>query len=105
MDSDTYRRVGNLSLSMDLTVPSTGAKAIVVWIHGGALINGYRDSVPGWLSDVCAESDFVLASIDYRLAPETKLPDIVGDVEDAFKWLRTVAPESFPVADRIAANR
>ena len=26
--------------------------------------------------------------MDYRLAPETKLPEIVGDVEDAWKWLQ-----------------
>ena len=104
MGSDTYKRVGDLPISVDLTIPPAGASAIVVWIHGGALINGDRDSVPGWLSESCAERDLALASIDYRLAPETKLPGIVGDVEDAFSWLRTVAPERFPVAaDRIAA--
>ena len=89
---------------MDLAIPPGGASAVVVWIHGGALINGDRDSVPGWLSDACAESDLALASIDSRLAPETELPDIVGDVEDAFRGLRTAAPERFSVdADRIAA--
>ena len=104
MDSDTYKRLGDLSISVDLTIPPAGASAVVVWIHGGALINGDRDSVPGWLSEACVEGDLALASIDYRLAPETKLPGIVGDVEEAFRWLRTVAPERYAIAaDRIAA--
>ena len=104
MDSVTYKRVGDLSICVDLTIPPAGASAVVVWIHGGALINGERDSVPGWLSVACVESDLALASIDYRLAPETKLPEIVGDVEDAFRWLRTSAGQRFPIAaDRIAA--
>ena len=102
--AETFKRVDDLSLRVDLAIPPTGASAIVVWIHGGALINGDRDSVPGWLSAACSESDLALASIDYRLAPETKLPSIVGDVEDAFRWLRTVAPGRFPVVPgRIAA--
>jgi len=33
-------------------------------------------------------SGYVLVSIDYRLAPETKLEGIVSDVEDAFRWIR-----------------
>ena len=30
----------------------------------------------------------MLVSIDYRLAPETALPEIIEDVEDAFAWVR-----------------
>jgi len=26
-------------------------------------------------------------ALDYRLAPETKLPDIISDIETAFTWL------------------
>jgi Esterase/lipase len=34
------------------------------------------------------DAGFSVASIDYRLAPETKLPGILDDVRDAFRWLR-----------------
>ena len=34
---------------------------------------------------------FSVVSIDYRLAPETKLPGIFDDVSDAFQWIRTNA--------------
>src|SRR5262249_15224180 len=33
--------------------------------------------------------------IDYRLAPETKLPGIIEDVEDAFRWVREKGPALF----------
>jgi len=39
----------------------------------------------------------VVISIDYRLAPETKLPDIAADLEDAFSWVREHGREMFGV--------
>jgi acetyl esterase/lipase len=36
-----------------------------------------------------------VVSIDYRLAPETKLPDILDDVKDACTWVRAKGPELF----------
>jgi acetyl esterase/lipase len=70
-------------------------RPVVVWIHGGALINGHRESVPRWLADECAKSGYVLVSIDYRLAPETQLPEIIKDVEDAFAWIADQGPALF----------
>ena len=33
------------------------------------------------------DKGFAVISIDYRLAPETKLPGIIEDVQDAFRWI------------------
>ncbi len=38
---------------------------------------------------------YVVVSIDYRLAPETKLPGILEDVRDAFVWVRKEGPRLF----------
>ena len=44
-----------------------------------------------------------MVSIDYRLAPETKLPEILEDVRDAYQWVREKGPELFWIdPDRIA---
>ncbi|MDP9184855.1 MAG: alpha/beta hydrolase [Actinomycetota bacterium] len=61
---------------------------MVVFIHGGALINGHREWIPEWLVRAAEDDGYTLVSLDYRLAPQTKLPEIVEDVVDAFRWLR-----------------
>ena len=51
----------------------------------------------------CVKRGFVIVSIDYRLAPETKLPGIIEDVQDAWRWLRQEGPKQFGIdPDRIA---
>ena len=94
----TYKRVGDLELQAD--VYSQGevldGEPVVVWLHGGALILEHRETIPSWLLEACSRSGFAVASIDYRLAPETKLPEIISDVEDAFGWLRGERPGSTP---------
>jgi acetyl esterase/lipase len=37
----------------------------------------------------------VLVSLDYRLAPETQLPEIIRDLEDGFAWINKKGPELF----------
>ncbi len=60
----------------------------LVWIHGGALIGGHRENIRPEQAELYHGSGFALISIDYRLAPETKLPAIVEDIMDAFCWVR-----------------
>jgi acetyl esterase/lipase len=75
----------------------------VVWIHGGALVLGSRKAVPGNLLDFCRREGFVLVSLDYRLAPQVKLPEIAADVRDALRWLRSEGAKRFHIdPDRIA---
>ncbi|MFN0016757.1 MAG: alpha/beta hydrolase [Pirellulaceae bacterium] len=91
----TFKQAGDVAIKADV-YPATGEKRpVVVWIHGGALIMGNRESIPGWLADACRKNEYVLVSIDYRLAPETQLPLIIEDVEDAFRWVREKGPELF----------
>lgn len=97
-----YKQVGPLAIKADVQlVPNaTGLRPVVVWIHGGALIAGgrerdFRADQGGWLWRLHQQHGVVLVSIDYRLAPETPLPGIVEDVEDAFRWIRTQGPALF----------
>jgi acetyl esterase/lipase len=76
--------VGGLDLGADVYGRGEGldGRPVVVWLHGGALMMGHRDTVPPWILEAGARS------IDYRLAPETMLPGVIADVEAAFAWLR-----------------
>jgi acetyl esterase/lipase len=99
-----YKRAGGVSIDADIyRVNTWDRRPVVVWIHGGALINGHRDWVPDWLLNACSEVGFIVVSVDYRLAPETKLPEIVSDIEDMFGWLRDSRSRPFSAdPERIA---
>jgi acetyl esterase/lipase len=89
METYTYKQVGELSIHADAYLDGDrDDRPIVVFIHGGALINGHRGWIPDWLVRVARGDGYALVSLDYRLAPQTKLPEIVEDVVDAFRWLR-----------------
>lgn len=93
-----YKRVGNLEIKADVyanQLKPAVLRPVVVWIHGGALINGYRTGVPKWMLEHFLPRGYAIVSIDYRLAPETKLPAIIEDVVDAFSWIRTVGQKEF----------
>ncbi|MEE2989778.1 MAG: alpha/beta hydrolase [Planctomycetota bacterium] len=100
----TYKTVGDLPIKLDVHRPAGDETVpLIVWIHGGALINGHREGVSGRVLKMALEAGYAVASIDYRLAPETQLPDIIEDVEDAFDWLHKNSLEQFGASsDRIA---
>ncbi|HJZ57956.1 MAG TPA: alpha/beta hydrolase [Gemmataceae bacterium] len=99
----TFKAAGDLKIQADVyRADDVKVRPVVVWIHGGALIMGNRKGVPQNLLDLCRDEGYALVSLDYRLAPEVKLPDIIADVEDGFRWLRGPgAKECHLDADRV----
>ena len=90
----TYRTVEGVKVQADVyRAADKEVRPVLVWIHGGALIAGSRNGPPKQLVDLCKAEGFAVVSIDYRLAPEVKLPAIIEDVEEAFRWLRKEGPE------------
>ncbi len=100
----TYKQVGNLQIKADVyRADDETIRPVVVWIHGGALIMGGRSGIDARVKKMFLDAGYALVSIDYRLAPETKLPAILEDIEDAFRWIREKGPELFHIdAGRIA---
>jgi acetyl esterase/lipase len=99
----TYKTVDKVRIQADVYRPDDDTvRPVVVWLHGGALIVGNRNSVPRPLLDLCRAEGYALVSFDYRLAPEVKLPAIIEDVQDAFRWLREEGPKKLHVdSDRL----
>lgn len=98
----TYKQVQDLEIRADVyREDDEKIRPVAVWIHGGALIMGGREGINRRVKQMFLEAGYTIVSIDYRLAPETKLPDIIEDVEDAFKWIRENGPALF----RIDPNR
>ncbi len=83
--SITYKTVNGLELRMEAWVPDRPTGRPILFFHGGAGILGSRLDVPDL--DVFMKHGCALFSADYRLAPESKMNDIVSDCEDAYAWL------------------
>src|SRR5208282_5364203 len=93
-----YKSTGGCDIKAD--VVSYGAlekRPVVLWIHGGALIMGSRTGIPAFLRELARDPGYAVVSIDYRLAPETKLPGIIEDIQDAHRWVCEQGPKLFRI--------
>jgi acetyl esterase/lipase len=83
--------------------PTSGeARAAYLHIHGGGYVMGTAamSDIPNRL--LAQELGCVVASVDYRLAPETRFPGNVEDCYAALKWLHAEAASLGVDATRIA---
>lgn len=100
----TYKTVGDLPIRADVyRLPGDQVRPVIVWIHGGGLITGGRGGPALEQRQRYLDAGYVIVSIDYRLAPETKLPSIVEDVRDAIQWVRAKGPELLRIDPRRVA--
>ena len=85
----TYKTVSDCHIKADVYRPAITAAptAAIVHIHGGALINGSRRGFRPQQVALYLQAGYTVISIDYRLAPESKLPEIIEDLQDAFRWI------------------
>ena len=91
-----YKTVGDCRIEADVyRAEGDAVQPMVVWLYGGALIIGSRHGVSGGLAALCRKEGYILISLDYRLAPEVKLPGIIDDLRDAFRWIREKGPALF----------
>jgi len=98
MTTHTYKVAQGCEIHADVYGYTDGVvRPVMIWIHGGALIIGDRSWIDRLLWYVYQQAGFVIVSIDYRLAPETKLPDIVQDLRDAYAWVREKGPALFRI--------
>ena len=102
MTTVVYKEVGGVKIEADVyhfddDAPGNDSQLwpVVVHIHGGALMIGSRRGVPSNLRTFCEQAGLAIVSIDYRLAPEVMVPEIIEDVRDAFRWVRGAGAERF----------
>ncbi|MCL7378342.1 alpha/beta hydrolase [Streptomyces sp. 35G-GA-8] len=104
--ADGVRRYDQLSYAtnsgyrprlLDLSVPLTAEPAaLVVWIHGGAWMEGDRRHPPPTVSadllfGSLLRAGLAVATIDYRHAREAAFPAQLHDVKAAIRYLRHYA--------------
>jgi acetyl esterase/lipase len=98
----TYKTMGDLRIRADVyRKPDDIVRPAILWLHGGALIMGNRRGLNPAQAERYLNAGYTIISIDYRLAPQAKLSQILEDLADAHQWVRSEGPKLF----RIDPNR
>lgn len=83
--------------------PGDAVRPALITLHPGALMMGQAQmkigefGKPGQGKARFIDRGFALISIEYRLAPEAKLPQIVDDLEDAYRWAHDEGPQQLNI--------
>jgi acetyl esterase/lipase len=92
-----YKNKNNIEIKADFYGTKKAEAPVVVYIHGGGLIWGSREDLSEEMIYLYTNNGFAVFSIDYRLAPESKLSDILEDVQDALLWLEVEGVKQFSI--------
>ncbi|MBI5304639.1 MAG: alpha/beta hydrolase [Chloroflexi bacterium] len=90
----TYCAPDGIALKMDLAYPKSFANKptpIAVFIHGGGWTSGDKSGGGGVDARELLARGYIVASLDYRLAPQYKFPAQITDVKCAIRHLRAHA--------------
>jgi acetyl esterase len=75
------------------TPHGTGPFPLLVFFHGSGFVLCSLDTHDGMCRNLCAGAGCVVASVDYRLAPEHKFPAGIDDCLHATRWAAAHAAE------------
>jgi acetyl esterase len=85
-------------MCMRIYRPPGQVERAILWIHGGGWVLGDLESADSACRSLCLDTSAVVASVDYRLAPENPFPAGLEDCFQALCWLdREVAADAEPV--------
>ncbi len=77
---------------LDLCLPDGApvSRPGIIMIHGGSWVEGDKSMYDAMCQEY-AQQGYVVATINYRLAPQYQWPDQIGDVQLAVRYLRANA--------------
>ena len=91
----------NVAMKMDILQPKVQEKLpAIVYVTGGGFINANKDNGIQ-LRMHLAEAGYVVASIQYRVAPTAQFPQPVEDVKAAIRYLKAHADQYGIDPDRV----
>lgn len=86
------------------TPEGTAPFAALVWFHGGGFVIGGLDQADAVCRQLATGAGVLVASVDYRLAPEHRFPAAVDDATAATAWLSTHADQLGVDPSRLAVG-
>lgn len=93
-------------VSVRLLTPASasGPVPVLMWMHGGGFVVGSAAASDAFSTSVVRELGIAVASIDYRLAPDTPFPGPANDCYAALTFLHSRAAELGLDPTRIAVG-
>ena len=92
-------------ITIRVYIPSEGGHfPLLVWYHGGGWVIGDLDMTDGSCRRLAVGAQCVVASVDYRLAPEHKFPAAAEDCYAATAWLAKNAASINADGSRVAVG-
>jgi len=99
----TYCTTDTSPHKMDVYFPESGEPwPALVYVHGGSWMHGDKSEAVMFASGMTAQG-YLVVSINYRLYPAGKFPNMIEDVKCAVRFLRAHASEYNLDPNRIAA--
>ena len=96
-------RVDDRALLADLYRPPAPNGAGVLLVHGGAWIHGDRSQLRGY-GILLGRLGYTSLACEYRLAPKSKWPAQIDDVNTALRYLHARAADLGIATDKIAVS-
>ena len=90
-----YKIVGKTPIAIDIYLPAghnDPRRPLMLFIHGGGWTGSNRTDYCRPLFHHFLALNFVVASMDYRLVPESSHQDQLDDIRDVEQWLRNCLP-------------
>jgi len=84
---------GNIRLRLYWPNGAAAPLSAIVYYHGGGHVIGSLDTHDLVARNLCAGTEALVASVDYRMGPEHKFPAAVEDSFAALKWVQANADE------------
>lgn len=93
-----FARAGGRTLRMDILRPDVTddpgeARPVLVQVHGGGWVLGFKEHQGQLLMREMAGRGWVCCNVDYRLSPMATFPDHLVDVKRSIAWIREHAAE------------
>ncbi|MDZ7674803.1 MAG: alpha/beta hydrolase [Acidimicrobiales bacterium] len=79
--------VGDIHVRLHRPPRGDGPHPALLWIHGGGFVMGTAAQDDRTCRGIAEELGAVVASVEYRLAPEHPFPTPLHDCHDALEWL------------------
>jgi acetyl esterase len=86
-------RGGPVRVRLYVPVGHQAGTPAILYLHGGGFVLGGLDGCDYVTRGLAARTGLLVASVEYRLAPECAHPGPLEDCEDALGWLASEQPE------------